>query len=720
MTELQNQSGKLPGIQISEIDLQWNLERGVCTFEKMPVIMAWVDSTLAGLMSGLHNMVGTERFILALQSQGRKSTEADLKVIHSHADFRDGFKAIANIAAVAGWGRWELLNLDRQKKECHFRVTDSWEGLYQKSLGVCWGSGMLAGKMAGYCSYLFETNCWAEQTSFIARGDSSDDFVVTPSIRSIENEIENLLSSDRATQADMAVAMRRLEKEISERKKSEEMIRSLVETSQDWIWAINLEGRHTYSNPAVTAILGYRPEDIVGEFCFELMHDEDRANLQKFLPSQIQRKQGWRNLNLRWRHKNGSWRYLESNAVPILDLDNRVIGFRGMDRDITEHKQLEEQLNHAQKMEAIGQLAGGVAHDFNNLLHAILGYTDLILEDLDEGSRHRAEIAQVRTAAERASTLTRQLLAFSRRQVIQPAVVNLNEVIAGLMKMLGRLIGEHIQLDIVQGNDLQLVRADPGQIEQVLMNLCINARDAMPDGGQLRIETQNVEISPEFQQKHAWPKEGRFVLIRVADTGRGMDRETLGRIFEPFFTTKDVGEGTGLGLSTVYGIVQQHGGFIRVNSEAGKGSTFDVYLPTTDHIPHADADEAEHMQPGGNETILIAEDEELVRELAARVLAKAGYAILQARNGQEALQILEEHGDRIDLAFLDVVMPGLSGRDVQNRIKSKLPRLRFLFTSGYSSAGIHTNFVLDEGTHFIQKPYYLESLLKKVREALEA
>lgn len=716
----QNKNPESANFQVSNINLQWLPEKGICTFEKMPVIMAWVDSTLAGLMSGVQAMVGTDRFILALQSQGRKSVEADLQVISAFPDFREGFKAIANIAAVAGWGRWELTSLDAEKQQCRFRVTDSWEGLYQKSLGVCWGSGMLAGKMAGYCTHLFGMNCWADQTAFIARGDAWDEFLVAPSARSIEQEIENLLSTDKATRADMAVAMRRLENEIAERRKSEEMIRSLVETSQDWIWSINVDGRRAYCNPAVETILGYRPEDLIGKSFFTFMHDEDRANIQHFLPNQIQKKQGWHNLLIRWRHRNETWRYLESNAVPILNSENEVLGFRGVDRDITEQRQLEEQLSQAKKMEAVGQLAGGIAHDFNNLLHAILGYADLILEDLGIEAPHRAEIEQVRTAAEKASALTRHLLTFSRRQVIQPVVIDINMLIAGLMKMLGRLIGAHIQLDIVPGNNLRAVRADAGQIEQVIMNLCINARDAMPKGGRLTINTENTDIDSHYVSEHPGAREGRYVRISVTDNGCGMDRETLSRIFEPFFTTKRSGEGTGLGLSTVYGIVQQHTGFIHVQSEVGEGSTFRIFLPAADHSAHPVDDTMYASQPRGRETILIAEDEELVRDLVARVLMNAGYVVLLARDGAEALELLEEEGDRIDLAFLDVVMPRVGGREVQNRIHGKLPRLRFLFTSGYSSAGIHTNFVLDEGMHFIQKPYHFDSLLKKVREVLDS
>jgi CheY-like chemotaxis protein len=371
-------------------------------------------------------------------------------------------------------------------------------------------------------------------------------------------------------------------------------------------------------------------------------------------------------------------------------------------------------------MEAIGQLAGGVAHDFNNLLHAILGYTGLIMEDLPPGAPKHFEIEQVRKAAERASTLTRHLLAFSRRQVIQPMAIDLNDTIAGLMKMLGRLIGEHIQMDIIPKPNLRAVRADPGQIEQVLMNLCINSRDAMPDGGRLTIETENADIDGDYLQLHPWAKKGRYVLVSITDSGCGMDRETLSHIFEPFFTTKKAGEGTGLGLSTVYGIVKQHDGFVHAYSEVGKGTTFKVYLPVSDHLAYSADGNISDQPRGGEETILIAEDEELIQNLVATVLTKAGYNVLLARNGEEALQLFEKHGDTVDLAFLDVVMPRLGGLDVQKRVHDKFPRLRFLFTSGYSAAAIHTNFILNRGMHFIQKPYSFDALLEKVREVLDS
>jgi two-component system cell cycle sensor histidine kinase/response regulator CckA len=449
------------------------------------------------------------------------------------------------------------------------------------------------------------------------------------------------------------------------------------------------------------------------------MHEEDRANIESRLPRNIAEKRGWRNTPVRWRHRNGSWRYLESNAVPILNSADEVIGFRGVDRDMTDQKQLEVQLNQAQKMEAIGQLAGGVAHDFNNLLQAILGYTDLVLESMAAEAPYRFEIEQAHTAAERASALTRHLLAFSRRQVIQPLTIDLNDVIAGLMKMLGRLIGEHIQLDIIPGHSLGAVRADPGQIEQVIMNLCINARDAMPSGGNLTIETENVDIDSNYWQSHKWAKEGRYVLINVTDSGCGMDKETLNHIFEPFFTTKKPGEGTGLGLSTVYGIIKQHDGFIHAYSEVGKGTIIKVYLPVSDRLVHPAGDKTSSPAPGGTETILLAEDEEMIRSLAARILRSAGYTVLPAKDGEEALHLLEMHDEEIDLAFLDVVMPRLGGRDIQKRIHDKHPHARFLFASGYSADAIHTNFVLHQNMNFIQKPYSRDALLRKIREILD-
>jgi len=346
--EKSSKSGK---IQVSGIKIQWESKQGICSFEDLPVAMMWVDTTLAGVMAGVQAMVGTERFALALQSEGRKSVEADWKVISKYPDFKEGFKAIANIATVAGWGKWELISLDRKKKECLFRVMNSWEGRYQKALGVCWGSGMLAGKMAGFCSRLFGNNCWAEQKSFIAKGDAYDEFVVKPSPRSIEKEIDNLLASDNASRADMAVALRKLEKEIAGRnmveealRKSEERFRALTESTSDWIWEIDSNGVYTYSSPRIKDTLGYEPREIIGRTPFDLMPPDEAERLSGIFHCILDSRKPFAALENANMHKDGRLIILETSGVPILDRDGNFSGYRGIDRDITDRKKAEDEI----------------------------------------------------------------------------------------------------------------------------------------------------------------------------------------------------------------------------------------------------------------------------------------------------------------------------------------------------------------------------------------
>ncbi|MFQ5795878.1 MAG: response regulator [Candidatus Bipolaricaulia bacterium] len=396
-----------------------------------------------------------------------------------------------------------------------------------------------------------------------------------------------------------------------------------------------------------------------------------------------------------------------------------------LQREITERKQaelekveLEAQLRQAQKMEAIGQLAGGVAHDFNNLLQAILGYTQLAMDGFSPEEKRYKDLEQVHKAAKRATALTRQLLAFGRRQVLQPVDLDLNQVIADLVKMLHRVIGEHIELNVIPGYDLDTVHVDPGQIEQMLVNLCINARDAMPNGGKLIIETENVLINSAYLETHPWAKPGRHILLTLTDTGDGMPPEILEHIFEPFFTTKEEGEGTGLGLSMVYGIVKQHNGYIDVYSKPRQGTTFKIYLPAVECPAETGGENIAVLPSGGLETILIAEDEEIVRDLTVRVLEQAGYAVLTVTDGEEAVNVFEANADTIALALLDVVMPKRSGREVYDRIRVIKPEVRVLFSSGYS-AHIRPDFVLEGGLQLIQKPYSSDELLRKVREILD-
>jgi len=417
---------------------------------------------------------------------------------------------------------------------------------------------------------------------------------------------------------------------------------------------------------------------------------------------------------------------LDFSLKPIRDAGGRIVGMISEGRDISEMREaqaarekLEEQLRHSQKMEAVGQLAGGVAHDFNNLLQVILGYGEMAQSEAGEDGSLREHLEQMMAAGRKARTLVSQLLAFSRRQVLKMEDLDVNDVISDLMTMIRRVIGEHISVKVHRGAEAALVRGDRGQLGQILTNLCVNSRDAMPEGGMIMIETKNVDVGPEYCRRHAWATAGRYVRISVTDTGRGMDKQTLERVFEPFFTTKDIGKGTGLGLATVYGLVKQHGGMIDAYSEVGLGSTFRVYLPLIKSARPVSGQMPEPVASGGNETILLAEDEPTVRLVSVKMLENAGYTVLVAEDGRQALRLLEEHAGEIDLAILDVVMPELGGRAVYDRIRKTWPDVRVLFASGYSANAVHTNFVLEEGLSLIQKPYAGNELLRKVRELLD-
>ncbi len=389
-------------------------------------------------------------------------------------------------------------------------------------------------------------------------------------------------------------------------------------------------------------------------------------------------------------------------------------------RDTTERDRLEQQLQQAQKMEAIGRLAGGVAHDFNNLLTVITGYGEVLLDRLLPGDATRDQVGEMKKAADRAASLTRQLLAFSRQQVVSPRPLDLNLVVSDLDKMLRRLIGEDVSLTSVPTSGLGLVKADPGQVEQVLMNLAVNARDAMPQGGKLTIETGNVDLDEDYCRLHLGTRPGRYVLLAVSDTGCGMTAEVKARIFEPFFTTKEVGKGTGLGLATVYGIVQQAGGHIEVYSEPGRGTTFKVYLPRVD-VPAVcpEAGPGREENPRGTETVLVVEDEAIVRALTCHVLRESGYRVLEARHGRDALRLCEPHAGRIDLLVTDVVMPEMGGRELANRLAERVPGIQVLYLSGYTDDAVVRHGVLEAETAFLQKPFTGRALTRKVREVLD-
>jgi PAS domain S-box-containing protein len=531
------------------------------------------------------------------------------------------------------------------------------------------------------------------------------------------------LSDAIQAKAKLEEESKRLAAEIEERKRAEserDRLIEAIEQSTDTIVIADTKGIIQYVNLAFERTSGYSKEEVLGRHARRIVYEIGNGTSFREALAPLMRQETWSG-RLSSRDKSGECIVEDVTVSPVRDRDGAVVSFVAVKRNVTREARLEEQLRQAQKMEAVGQLAGGVAHDFNNLLQAILGYSEMLSQELDPAHEHKALIDQVLIAGERARTLTRQLLAYSRRQVMQLAPLDLTGVVTNLVKMLSRLLGEHIQLEFVSGPKLGLVLGDQSQVEQILVNLCVNARDAMPEGGKLSIELSNATVDAAFCRANAGAKEGSYVRIAVSDTGCGMDEKTLSQAFEPFFTTKGVGQGTGLGLSTVYGIVRQHDGTIVARSRPGQGSTFEIYLPQYEAQAPAEPEEKpKGVIKGGTETILLAEDERMVRDLAARILKSAGYTVLSARDGEEAVNLFRTHPGKIDLSVLDVVMPRMGGKEVQQVIGQEDGKMRFLFCSGYNPDAVHSNFVLDEDVHLLQKPYKRETLLQTVREILDA
>src|SRR5882724_373817 len=503
--------------------------------------------------------------------------------------------------------------------------------------------------------------------------------------------------------------------------KQGELFRLITENAADMIAVVEIDGRRLYNSPSYERILGYSLEELQATSSFEQIHPDDRQ-LVKEAAAETRRTGVGRRIEYRMRHKDGSWLVLESTASTVLDAGGRVDKLVIVNRDITARKKLEEQFRQVQKMEAIGRLSGGIAHDFNNLLGVIIGYSELLQERLPSKDLLRESADEIVAAGKRAASLTRQLLAFSRQQVLEPKVLDLNEVVSDMEKMLRRLIGEDIELVAARDPILGRVKADQGQIEQVILNLVVNARDAMPQGGKLVIATANTEMDETFVKRYPYPVQtGPYIVLTVADSGVGMDAATKARVFEPFFTTKEKGKGTGLGLSTVYGVVKQSGGYIDFDSEPGEGTTFRIYLRRVSEPVESEGPAAEAQSPSREAgVVLLVEDEASLRRLTRNLLELSGYTVLEAKDGNEALRISQEHAGAIGLLLTDIVMPGINGRALAQQLSRERPDMKILFMSGYTGQGIGEKEYLERGDSFLQKPVTRELLTRKVREALRS
>ncbi len=529
--------------------------------------------------------------------------------------------------------------------------------------------------------------------------------------------------------------------DITERKRAEEalraqqrILREVIDANPNIIFVKDEEGRYTLVNQAMAELFGTTVESVVGKTAADFMSNEEDA--ERIYRQDEEVRASAQSMAIPEEpitdRRTGEVRWFQTVKKPLVSQGGQVHQVLAVATDITERKQAEQaliesevRLQQSQKMEAIGTLTGGVAHDFNNLLTVILGNTQLALRKLAPDDPTQLRLVEIEKAGDRAAVLTRQLLAFSRRQILERRTINLNDIIGEIVKLLQRIIGEDVEMRVQYAPKLAAVFADPAQVEQVLMNLCVNARDAMPGGGQLTIETSNVELDETYRRQYPYVQPGRYVQLRVSDTGAGMDAATQAHIFEPYFTTKEVGKGTGLGLSMVYGIVKQHDGHINVYSEVGQGTTFNVFLPVDEQAVAQERQALQLPLLGGPETILVAEDEAALRVLARDVLESLGYTVLMAQNGEEAVELYAAQPERIDLLLFDVVMPRMGGWEAYEQIRQLGRRVPLIFVTGYSSETVQSRFVKpnklleDLGSVVMQKPYSLEGLGRKVREVLD-
>ncbi|HHJ06895.1 MAG TPA: PAS domain S-box protein, partial [Anaerolineae bacterium] len=515
-------------------------------------------------------------------------------------------------------------------------------------------------------------------------------------------------------------AQKRAEEEAVRRNQELSLRTAAIEQSAEGIIITDKNGQPIYANPAFERINGYSYSEIMGglklsQILTSSKHDPTYQALLKTIES----GRTWHG-RLTNKRKDGSLFTYDATVTPVRNAAGEVTHYAGVQRDVTKLLELEEQYRQAQKMEAIGRLTSGIAHDFNNLLTAINGYADLLKYDLPPHGSAQTMLDNILGAGQRAANLVRQLLIFSRKQVLNPTVLNLNTVVTDTNKMLQRIIGEHIVMTVNLAPGLRSVKADATQMEQVLMNLAVNARDAMPDGGELIIETANVVLDDERAGQMIDLDPGNYVTLTVSDTGAGISKEVKAHLFEPFFTTKEVGKGTGLGLATVFGIIKQSGGQIAVDSVLGQGSAFTIYLPAEGFVePHPSQKEMIETAPTGVETLLVVEDDSVIREMIVGILRQYGYTVLEAADGLQALQSLEAHCAKVDLLLTDVVMPQMDGKTLADQVRQNCPQIKIIFTSGYPGDTIARRGVLDSGLTFMQKPFSPTALLKKIRQLLD-